>query len=210
MTTAICEYCGKEFDTYPSWIKAGRKYCSNACRYQARRKRVLATCEYCGQEYETYPAYLAKGRRFCSWPCRNAGLRNRDRHICEACGKEFEVWPYQVSRGWGRFCSWKCRNAGMRGDKSQSWKGGIAPNPYPLGFSAKLRKKIRVRDGHACVVCGLAGQNVHHIDYNKKNNMPSNLVTLCSSCHGSTNHKRGHWQRGLSQIMIARKQLEVE
>jgi 5-methylcytosine-specific restriction endonuclease McrA len=32
-----------------------------------------------------------------------------------------------------------------------------------------------------------------HIDYNKKNCCPENLVTLCKRCHSKTNTNRGVW-----------------
>jgi len=30
---AICENCHKYYVTYPSWIKAGRRFCSNKCKF---------------------------------------------------------------------------------------------------------------------------------------------------------------------------------
>jgi len=33
----------------------------------------------------------------------------------------------------------------------------------------------------------------HHIDFNKKNNNPNNLISLCRSCHGQTNFNRDNW-----------------
>ena len=52
-------------------------------------------------------------------------------------------------------------------------------------------RNIRERDGCECVICGTwlsAGETrtclqVHHIDRNKDNDAPSNLITLCPSCH---------------------------
>lgn len=34
---------------------------------------------------------------------------------------------------------------------------------------------------------------IHHIDYNKKNNNPDNLITLCIWCHGKTMIQRAMW-----------------
>lgn len=33
----------------------------------------------------------------------------------------------------------------------------------------------------------------NHIDYNKHNLSPENLVTLCKSCHAKTNFNRNYW-----------------
>lgn len=34
---------------------------------------------------------------------------------------------------------------------------------------------------------------VHHINYNKRNNNPSNLISLCRRCHSKTNFNREYW-----------------
>jgi len=34
---------------------------------------------------------------------------------------------------------------------------------------------------------------IHHIDYNKKNSFPQNLITLCVKCHSLTNFNRDQW-----------------
>jgi 5-methylcytosine-specific restriction endonuclease McrA len=57
---------------------------------------------------------------------------------------------------------------------------------------------IRNRDGRKCLVCGI-GENglrhdVHHIDYDKRNIVPENLVTLCHSCHMKTIYNREPWK----------------
>jgi len=53
-----------------------------------------------------------------------------------------------------------------------------------------------------CCICGLHQDeltgwhkklSVHHIDYNKYNLNPDNLITLCVSCHSKTNHNREKW-----------------
>ena len=34
----------------------------------------------------------------------------------------------------------------------------------------------------------------HHIDYNKRNSNPNNLISLCRSCHIKTNNKKENWR----------------
>ena len=51
-------------------------------------------------------------------------------------------------------------------------------------YLATLKKTSISED--TCIVCGESMKNTldrHHIDGNRKNNDPSNLVTICASCH---------------------------
>ena len=36
---------------------------------------------------------------------------------------------------------------------------------------------------------------VHHIDYDKQNCSPTNLITLCNSCNARANFNRNYWNR---------------
>jgi len=80
------------------------------------------------------------------------------------------------------------------------WRGGISREPYGWEWNAELREEVRRRDGYRCQVCGVSQAEcekklpVHHIDYDKKNSDPVNLVTLCVSCHTRTNTNRSHWK----------------
>lgn len=83
------------------------------------------------------------------------------------------------------------------GEKSNFWKGGIAYLPYSIDWTETLRTSIRERDKFVCQICNKKQGNrlhsVHHIDYDKKNCNPNNLITLCISCHMKTNTNREKW-----------------
>ena len=83
------------------------------------------------------------------------------------------------------------------GDKNPSWQGGISFEPYTIDWTEILRISIRERDKYICQICGKAQgditHSIHHIDYDKKNCNPANLITLCNSCHTKTNYKRDNW-----------------
>ena len=73
---------------------------------------------------------------------------------------------------------------------------------YPMDWTDDLRESIRRRDGYVCQLCGIhQGElkgfikklDVHHIDYNKDNLDPDNLITLCKNCHMKTNYNRNYW-----------------
>lgn len=88
----------------------------------------------------------------------------------------------------------KCEEA-QKGEKSTLWKGGIQFEPYNPEFSREYRKSIRERDNYICQLCGKYGKAIHHIDYNKRNSDPKNLITLCFRCHSRTNHNRDYWTK---------------
>ncbi len=93
------------------------------------------------------------------------------------------------------------------GERNPSWMGGISFEPYSFRFNEKLKEKVRSRDSYRCQECfrhqdelytkkGRRRKlSVHHIDYNKRNNDESNLVSLCTSCHMQTNFGREDWMR---------------
>ena len=47
----------------------------------------------------------------------------------------------------------------------------------------KLKNKLLIEAGHACVICRASGVQAHHIDGNNKNNKKSNLIVLCLKHH---------------------------
>ena len=78
----VCQYCGKEFTAKRH---AGANYCSNICRYKARRAAghydVTRTCEMCGREFATQkPINPSRIARTCGQSCAGK-LRQRDRHL---------------------------------------------------------------------------------------------------------------------------------
>ena len=79
------------------------------------------------------------------------------------------------------------------GSNNPNWKGGLSCLPYSVDWTLTLKKSIRERDHYICRVCLKNGFHIHHIDYNKKNSNPNNLITLCKSCHQKTNFNRNYW-----------------
>lgn len=85
------------------------------------------------------------------------------------------------------------RNKDMSGSNNPQWLGGKSFEPYGFEFNRRLKKLIRDRDNSKCMICNQKGNNIHHVDYNKRNNNPNNLITLCAHCHGQTHHNRDYW-----------------
>jgi len=88
----------------------------------------------------------------------------------------------------------------MSGEKSHTWQGGISFEPYPTSWTENLKECIRQRDHYTCQLCDAKQEelkrrlSVHHIDYDKKNLDPENLISLCLSCHLKTNYNRERWK----------------
>lgn len=184
----MCEYCGKEFHSDSCEIKRGRgKFCSRKCKGQWMSQNL-------------------KRENSLNW---RGGEITR---YCIICGKKIELPKCWVKRGRGFFCSQKClaqwRSENKSGENSWAWRGGKSFEPYGVEFSSKLREQIRKRDHYTCQQCGyIEGQfsqklDTHHINYNKLDNEPANLISLCKSCHSKTNYKREDWIQYFQEKII--------
>lgn len=91
-------------------------------------------------------------------------------------------------------------NRGITGENSHSWKGGKSFEPYTAEFNEQLKELTRMRDNYTCQLCGVPQAECvyplapHHIDYNKTNCLPSNLIALCLKCNSRVNYNRDIWQ----------------
>jgi len=89
---------------------------------------------------------------------------------------------------------------------NSSWKGGLSYEPYcPIWSDKEYKQYIRDRDGNKCLNPYCSKNNsrltIHHIDYNKKNCSPSNLITVCSSCNSRANTDRD-WHTTWYQALV--------
>ena len=82
-------------------------------------------------------------------------------------------------------------------EKNPNWQGGKSFELYSKEWTETLKDLVRKRDNYVCRLCskpqGSIAHDVHHIDFNKKNCSPENLITLCHNCHVKTNKKRNYW-----------------
>lgn len=88
---------------------------------------------------------------------------------------------------------------------NSQWQWWISRLPYAIDRTSTLRKSIRERDHYTCRICMKQqwdkSHAIHHIDYDKKNCNPINLITLCNSCHGKTNSNRKYWENMLGHLI---------
>lgn len=76
----------------------------------------------------------------------------------------------------------------VSGPNNSAWKGGVAQWEYSSDWK-RVCKQVKDRDQWTCQLCGEQRKrwghklHVHHIDGDKLNNHPYNLIALCSACH---------------------------
>lgn len=98
-------------------------------------------------------------------------------------------------------------SASVMGKNNHQWRGGSSFIPYSFIFNSELKEQIRKRDNYACKNCRLKQQKrkfpIHHINYNKQNSNPDNLITLCQSCHNksSSDKNRKEWINKCKKIL---------
>lgn len=87
-----------------------------------------------------------------------------------------------------------------KGKDNANWRGGISKLPYSFNFNEELKELIRKRDNYTCqyLECNRKQikrkYTIHHIDYNKQNSDPKNLITLCIVHNSKVNFNREYWK----------------
>ena len=138
------------------------------------------------EEWKRKNSERQQGEKHWNW---KGGEQER---ACDQCGKPFSARSGEHKRFCTHTCyaAWVKESGTMAGSNNPRWSGG--PFPYPEAWKDSLREAIRERDGCRCQLCHKpqAENNrwrlsVHHIDEDKDNLDPKNLVALCTSCHTS-------------------------
>lgn len=130
--------------------------------------------------------------------------RTNNKYYCIICDK-------QISLRCGVYGSKLCKSCANTGERSHFWNNGSSFEPYPLGWTKTFKEQVRFRDGYKCQICGChevecnRKLHVHHINYNKENLKPDNLISLCLSCHMKTNYNRDYWYAYFTYIMENQK-----
>lgn len=209
--TKNCKFCQEEFKV-PLTLKK-RKFCSIECsrkgQERKRENKNLSICVICDNEFkhygsritcsrECYAKYMSKTRMGSG----NPSYKGEDKFlevVCMNCEKKFSYSRVGLHKNKERyFCSLDCVNSFYSGENHPYWKGG--KSKYPLIFNDKLKNLIKKRDNYCCSLCGILEKDndrllsIHHIDYDKNNCDKNNLITLCESCHCTTNFNRNFWE----------------
>jgi len=163
---------------------------------------VDTPCLVCGTPFIRPKSH---NRRLCSRVC--SGKWDTQKALveltCYHCKKKFfrkkcKIRSAENSGVKRKFCSHKCYSKWLETPDSSAWRGGTSFEPYTKEFRV-LREVVRQRDGYKCRLCKVPQiecfrkLDVHHIDYNKKNNELVNLISLCQKCNSHVNGNRKYW-----------------
>jgi hypothetical protein len=134
---------------------------------------------------------------------------NTDQKLSLLCSK-----GHKLSMSLHNFKSgWRClqcrairQSVLYSGENHSQWKGGVSLQGYCSAWRDKEYKEfIRQRDGYMCrnPYCYKNDDilHIHHIDYNKQNCHPNNLITVCRSCNARANSDR-KWHTEWYQTII--------
>lgn len=151
-------------------------------------------------------------KTICRW-CGKHGLTDYGVHrVCEECGDEFYLRPEHANADdRGKYCSVKCKAAAQTNNIKYECECEECGNTVVIEVPAikrrdygyrwpEIREEIIERDDEQCQECGKHREecdrnlHVHHIipwvefgdtayERNQKAHYPSNLTTLCASCH---------------------------
>lgn len=204
-----------------------RRFCSNECkakwfiehpREYHRIELVDSVCIQCGNTFPVKSYNKAHNTgKFCSDACyRESRKKDKIITVCPTCGKQNERNASRVKQGWGIYCNVVCYGAAlsiaMEGENHPNWNGGSSYIEYPTSFTPRLKRVIKELHQHKCgnpecnkpeymniKECGYK-LAIHHIDYDKQNSNPENLIPLCSTCHAKTNYDREYWKEYYTKI----------
>ncbi len=187
---------------------------SGNLRDDNKRFFYFSICEYCGEDCLNYK----KETRFCCNSCSSMGennsmygkvskgflggkhsLETRHKMSLKQCGNK------------NHFCGMSHTSESiekMSGENHHGWKGGISCEPYCSEWTKDYKDYIKWRDDYKCLNYECSGISnklcVHHIDYNKKNCVSENLITICNSCNSRSNFNREAYILRYRKIMLDR------
>lgn len=231
----ICLECRRLFKVYKCILKLEKgKFCCKKCFLKNSKKNHYKefNCFFCNKKIVRKKSKLKRYHNrgyFCSKKCygkwSSQNIRGEKHHNynkrerkCSFCKKKLFIINSAFKKNKMSFCNRRCYGKWISknriGKNSYGWIDGSTLKEYPRAFNHLLKEFIRKRDNYICQNenCKVPQKecikvfHVHHIDYNRKNNDPINLILLCQECHYKIKkHNHKYWQEYYENLQIKRK-----
>ncbi len=157
-----------------------------------------------GKSKKTNPELNWGGNKVKNQIPWNKGLTKETDSRVKELAKKKEQWHKNKDySGWNNPFYGKKHTEEFKSKQSLNKGGTGIPgehSEYGAEFDNSLKEQVRFKDKYKCRGCNCPqienGRqlDVHHIDYNKKNNNINNLISLCIGCHSKTNVNREYWK----------------
>lgn len=158
-----CDYCGKEFSRRPSEIKA-ENYCCKECRHSA--KIVIVKCDTCGKEFEKWKGCVFE-HNFCSCECAKTFTGSR------MTSYNLEHNPDAMTPERRQ----KLRNARLGKGAGKTYTKTFGRHTHRIVAEQMLGGPLKL------------GEVVHHINGDKRDNRPDNLLIFPSQAEHAYWHE---------------------
>ncbi len=206
MALLLIEKLGRKQNSKGNTISLGLYLCSFCLKEITRQlgaenRQISCGCQQYSEEWKHKISLGNKGKK----RTEEQNKRNSETHKGKKLSKESIEKRTQKQKGLKRTEVQKIKYSeskkgkknpqfGKKGILCPNWQDGSSFEPYGLEFNKQIKKSILERDNYQCQDPNCDGNHkklhIHHIDYDKKNNNPENLITLCNSCHTRTNGKK--------------------
>lgn len=206
--TLTCSYCGKvSILKKGECLKENSKYCSAVCSQRSysgannhswKGVKENRVCLICKKTFVVKTILDKKRKLYCSKECRSKRIIiPKTVYVnCLYCGIKFKTLKKTIlQKHCSRECADKTHSIKMSSKGNSNYVHGNGSRGYPVAWTKSFKKLIRTRDDFICQLCYMTeeqhGQKlcIHHIDFDKFNLNPENLITLCKYCHGKFHGK---------------------